>query len=76
MTRSLDMAHSSDWLDLAALPSAWTGRYTASFSVNPEDRRDDAWQQFPSARFNTRVLAAANALALAHRSIDSKLNEA
>jgi len=74
-TRSVEVAPVSDWAPLSALASTWTRRFTASFSVDPDDTRSDSWQQFPAARFDTRSLAAANALSEAHRSIDMRLAE-
>ena len=76
ITRSNELAPVlSGWAELAALPSTWTRRFVASFSVNPDDVLTDSWQQFPTARFDTRVRAAENALFLARRSIDLRLDE-
>ena len=74
-TRSVEVCRTSGWGELVALPAIWTARFVASFSVEPDDVSLEPWQQFPTGRFTTRVLAAANALAEAQRSIDVKLAE-
>lgn len=74
-TRSIEVPPRSGWAELAALPSTWTRRFSASFSVAPDDGLADSWQQFPTARFDTRVHASENALLLARRSIDLRLAE-
>jgi len=75
ITRSIQVSPLSGWTGLAALPSASTRRFTASFSVNPDDGRTESWQQFCTARFDTRGLAAENALCAAQKSIDMMLAE-
>jgi len=74
-TRSVEVAPVSDWTPLSALTSTWSRRFTASFSVDPDDVHSDSWQQFPTARFDTHGRATANALSEAHRSIDMKMGE-
>jgi len=74
-TRSTEVLLPSGWGELAALPSTWTHHFMAGFSVTPSGRATASWQQFPAARFDTRVLAASNALCEARRSIDRKLAE-
>jgi hypothetical protein len=75
VTRSVEVPPLSGWAELAALPSTWTRRFAASFSVDPDDVLADSWQQFPTARFDSRVLASENALSEARRSIDLRLAE-
>ena len=74
-TRSIEVLPLSGWAELAALPSTWTRRFSASFSVDPDDVLAASWQQFPTARFDTRAHASENALLLARRSIDLRLAE-
>jgi hypothetical protein len=62
----------SDFAELAALPSTWSNRFTASFSVTPADA-SEAWQQFPEDRFGTSELAGRNALSVARLAIDARL---
>jgi hypothetical protein len=77
ITRSIEVPPLSGWAELAASPSTWTRRFAASFSVDhPDDALTDSWQQFPTARFDTRLLASENALSEARRSIDLRLAEA
>jgi hypothetical protein len=47
-----------------------TKRFTASFSVDPPDPHDSAWQEFPEDAFTTPADASENALEVAKRSID------
>jgi hypothetical protein len=72
VTRSSEVAIPSGWGDLTAQAPSRTRCFTASFSVTPSEQATDAWQRFPTARFDTRVLAVANALALARSSVDTK----
>ena len=72
--RSTEVPAPSDWVELSSLPSTWSGRFMASFSVDTDDARIESWQQFPIARFETRTRAVANAVTEAHRSIDMRLN--
>jgi len=74
-TRSVEVGRTTGWGELVAWPATWTERFVASSSVDPDDACLEPWQQFPTGRFTTRVLAAANALAEARRSIDLKLAE-
>ncbi len=62
----------SVFAELAALPSAWSKRFMASFSVTPADA-SEAWQQFPKDQFGTRELAGRNALSVARLAIDDRL---
>ena len=75
ITRSIEVPPLSGWAELAALPSTWTRRFAASFSVDPDDVLTDSWQQFPTARFDTRLLATENALSEARKSVDLRLAE-
>lgn len=72
-TRSVEVEKATGFGELAGLPSLWTARFAASFSVDPDTASLKPWQQFPTGRFPTRVLAAANALAEAQRAIDMML---
>ena len=74
-TRSVEVGRTTGWGELVAWPASWTARFVASFSVDPDDVCLEPWQQFLTGRFSTRILAAANALAEARRSIDMKLAE-
>jgi hypothetical protein len=72
ITRSSEVSVPSWWAEPTTLPASRTRCFTASFSVTPWGHATDAWQRFPATRFDTRVLAVANALALARSSIDAK----
>lgn len=74
-TRSVEVGRTSGWEEVVGWPATWTARFVASFSVDADDVCLGPWQQFPTSRFSTRVLAAANALAEARRAIDMKLAE-
>ena len=63
----------TDMAELEALPSTWSQRFVASFSVTPADAGVDPWQRFPQDQFGTRDLAAKNALAQVRRAIDASL---
>ena len=74
--RCSEVRHSpSDFADLAALPSAWSKRFIASFSVTPADA-SEAWQEFPEDQFGTRELAGRNAMCVARHAIDDRLARA
>ena len=75
ITRSVEVPPLSEWAEPAASPSTSTRRFAASFSVKPDDGRTESWQRFPTARFDTRRLAAENALCEAQKSIDMMLAE-
>lgn len=62
----------SDFAELEALPSIWTKRFMASFSVMPADA-GEAWQEFPMDQFGTREQAGRNALCVARNAIDDRL---
>ena len=63
----------TDMAALGVLPSIWSQRFVASFSVTPADSSADSWQRFPQDQFGTRNLAAKNALAEARHAIDISL---
>lgn len=63
----------SEIAGLEALPSMWSQRFVASFSVTPDDVKVDSWQRFPPNQFGTRDLAAKNALSEARHAIDISL---
>jgi hypothetical protein len=58
------------WAESRAMDDDSTKRFTASFSVDPPDAHDSAWQEFPEDTFTTPVSASENALEAAKRSID------
>jgi hypothetical protein len=72
-TRCIEARPPTDWASLEALPSAWSTRFTASFSVCLNDERDQSWQEFPKARFDSCQRATSNALHAAQCAIDHRL---
>ena len=73
-TRCIEAHLPTDWADLENLPSAWATRFTASFSVCLNEMRDQSWQEFPNARFESCQHATNNALYAARRAIDLRLS--
>lgn len=66
----------TDMAQLEVLPSVWSQRFVASFSVTHPDASVDSWQRFPQEQFGTRALAARNALSAARHTIDDRLADA